>query len=201
MITNSGKEIISKYMLGQVNAYATHLAVGCGARPLKTNEASTESLDDLLSKEYLDFEMTRVPITSKGFVDNSKEFAILSQVLTSNVVTITTSSTNDVSIGETIVVSGSSANFNGTHIVVLVDSNAKEIKYNLIGPNSNTSGGTVRVVRTSLSLTAELPADNRYEITEVGLWSATSNSLAATYDSHNIFNFTNNYKFWIFNRY
>ena len=33
MITNSGKELIAKFLLGQVPAFATHIAVGIGARP------------------------------------------------------------------------------------------------------------------------------------------------------------------------
>lgn len=75
MITNAGKEVISKYMLGQVSGYATHLSVGCGATPIK-NTDTPPSLDSLIRKEYMDFEMVRVPIISKGFVDNSKEFSI-----------------------------------------------------------------------------------------------------------------------------
>lgn len=193
MITNAGKEIISKYMLGQVAGYATHLSVGCGAVPIKNTEAAPP-FDELLEKTEMDFEMTRVPIISKGFVDNSKEFSILSQSRSNNVVTLETTSTNDISVGETIVVSGSNDEFDGTHIVVGLDIVANEIYYNLVGADDSVSGGTVRAVRTSLSLTAELPADNRYEITEVGIWSAANNSLAGTYDSHNIFNFTNQWQ-------
>lgn len=193
MITNDGKEIISKYMLGQVSGYATHLSVGCGARPLKNNEEQP-SLDTLLQKGRMDFEMTRVPIISRGFVDNSKEFSIVNQVRVDDVVTLTTNAANDITVGETIVVSGSSQDFNGTHIVVSVSPNDKEIIYNLVGEDLAVSGGVVRVARTSLSLTAELPADNRYEITEIGVWSAANNSLAATYDSHNIFNFTDSWE-------
>ena len=193
MITNAGKEIISKYMLGQVSGFATHLSVGCGSYPLKSEEAGA-SLDQLLNKEYMDFEMVRVPIVSKGFVDNSKEFAIQSQSRVSNVVTVTTNFSNDISVGETIIILGASAAFNGTHIVTSVDSPNNQFTYNLVGANATVSGGTVRAVRTSLSLTAELPADNRYEITEVAIWSAANNTLASTFDSHNIFNFTNNWQ-------
>ena len=45
-----------------------------------------------------------------------------------------------------------------------------------------------------MSLTAELPTDNRYDITEVGIWSAGSNSLATQYDSRMIFNFTQSWQ-------
>lgn len=115
MITNTGKEIISKYLLGQTPAYATHIAIGCGAVPLDANDPAP-SPSTLAEKTTMDFEMTRVPITSKGFVDD-----------------------------------------NGT---------------------------------TKVSFTAELPKENRYDITEIGLWSSGSNSLAKNFDSRMVFNFS-----------
>jgi hypothetical protein len=112
MITNTGKTIISKYMLGQAPAYASYLAVGCGKQPL----ATADPYGDYSTQEHLDFEMFRVPISSRGFV---KE--------------------------------------NGIDKIVL---------------------------------TAELPTEERYEITEVGLYSAGSNPSAGAYDSKTVFAFT-----------
>jgi hypothetical protein len=34
MITNTGVEIISKFLVGQATSYASHIAIGCGTRPL-----------------------------------------------------------------------------------------------------------------------------------------------------------------------
>lgn len=119
MITNKGKEIISKYLLGQTSTYASHISIGCGAYPLDANDPAP-SASALAEKTYMDFEMTRVPITSKGFVDD-----------------------------------------NGT---------------------------------TKVSFTAELPKENRYDITEIGLWSAGSNSLAQGFDSRVVFNFSESWQ-------
>ena len=70
MITDSGKEIISKYLLGQIPSYASHISIGCGARPLDSND--TAPLPSVLAaKTKMDFEMIRVPISSKGFVDDN----------------------------------------------------------------------------------------------------------------------------------
>jgi hypothetical protein len=112
MITNKGKSIIGKYMLGQAPAYASYLAVGCGPIPLQTEDVA----DNFATKESLDFEMFRVPISSRGFV-----------------------------------------NENGIDKIVL---------------------------------TAELPTEERYEITEVGLYSAGSNPSAGAQDSKTVFAFT-----------
>ena len=112
MITNKGKTIIAKYLLGQAPAYASYIAVGCGPQPLDTED----SFGNYSAKENLDFEMFRVPISSRGYVND---------------------------------------------------------------------GGTDKLV-----LTAELPTEERYEITEVGVYSAGSNPSAGAYDSKTIFAFT-----------
>jgi hypothetical protein len=113
VITDTGKTLIGKYMLGQAPAYASYIAVGCGPTPLDT----TDTAGDFSEKESLDFEMFRIPISSRGFV-----------------------------------------NEDGINKIVL---------------------------------TAELPTEERYEITEVGIYSAGSNPSAGAYDSKNIFAFTN----------
>ena len=51
MITNTGKTIIAKYLLGQAPAYASYLAIGCGATPLD----SADPMGDYSLKKNLDF--------------------------------------------------------------------------------------------------------------------------------------------------
>jgi hypothetical protein len=114
MITNTGKNILAKYLVGQAPAYASYIAIGCGATPLDT----TDTLGDYSSKDSLDFEMFRVPITSRGYV---------------------------------------------------------------------VENGQSKIV-----FTAELPTEERYEITEVGLWSAGANPTAGAYDSKTIYSFSTN---------
>ena len=112
MITDAGKSIIGKYLLGQAPAYASYIAIGCGPTPLDT----ADDQGDFSDKTNLDFEMFRVPISSRGFVKES---------------------------------------------------------------------GIDKIV-----LTAELPTEERYEISEVGLYSAGSNPSAGAYDSKTVFAFT-----------
>ncbi len=112
MITNTGKTIISKFLLGQAPSFASHIAVGCGKKPILL----TDPQPDFSSKSSLDFEMFRIPISSRGYVSES-------------------------------------------------------------GINK-------------LVLTAELPTEERYEITEVGIFSAGSNPSAGQSDSKTIFGFT-----------
>jgi hypothetical protein len=114
MITDKGKSIISKYLLGQIPSYGSYIAVGCGARPLEPYVSGT--LPDYSSKTELDFEMLRVPVSSKGIVN---EYGI-----------------------------------------------------------------------SKIVLTAELPTEERYEITEVGLYSAGFNPITGSSNSKSLLSFT-----------
>ena len=194
MITNDGKEIISKFLLGQVPAYGTYLSIGCGATPLDLNDLLS---NDLYAKQRMDFEMTRIPISSKGFVDNSQTYLITYKQVVSSIATLTTSVNHDIVPGETVVVSSVDNLLNGQFRVLSVTDNTFD--YSIITPDIDPAvavspSGSVIVSRTKVSLTAELPADNRYEITEIGLWSSASNSLTSQYDSRMIFNFTQSWQ-------
>jgi hypothetical protein len=112
MITNTGKSIIAKYLLGQAPAYASYMAIGCGKKPLQTGDTAP----DFSNQENLNFEMFRVPISSRGYV---------------------------------------------------VEDNISKIVF-----------------------TAELPTEERYEISEIGLYSASANPSANANDSKTIFAFT-----------
>tara|TARA_B110000259_G_scaffold98485_1_gene113710 strand:+ start:4625 stop:5773 length:1149 start_codon:yes stop_codon:yes gene_type:complete len=115
MITNNGKAILAKYLIGQAPAYASYIAVGCGPRPLSVS-ATVEQKAEFLEKDNLDFEMFRVPITSRGYV---------------------------------------------------------------------TESGTSKIV-----LTAELPTQSRYEISEVGVFSEGTNPAAGSTDSKLLYSFS-----------
>ena len=119
MITNTGKNILSKYLIGQAPAYASYIAVGCGPKALSLSA----SAQDYSNKESLDFEMFRVPIISRGYV-------------------------------------------------------------------------TTETDATELVLTAELPTEERYEITEVGVYSAGANPSAGGNDSRVLYSFNTNSENW-----
>lgn len=112
MITNVGKSIMAKYLIGQAPSYASHIAIGCGAKP----KDITEPFDDYSEKKDLEFEMLRAPIVSRGYV---------------------------------------------------------------------TEDGVSKIV-----FTAEMPTQERYEITEIGLYPAGSNQYAVGYDSRVLYYFT-----------
>jgi hypothetical protein len=126
MITNVGKNILAKYLVGQTTSYASHIAIGCGEKPVASDYPfSPSELLAIKNKKSLEFEMIRMPIISRGFVDED---------------------------------------------------------------------GLSKVV-----LTAELPTQERYEITEVGIFSAASNPVAGAFDSKVVYSFsdTDNWRYSI----
>lgn len=194
MITNDGKEVISKFLLGQLPEYATHLSIGCGAKPLSNTAAIPNSIH---AKQRMDFEMTRVPISSKGFVDDSVSYLITHKQVVSNTATLTTSVAHDIVAGETVVISGVGSSIDGQYRVSSVTTNT--FSYQVIAANVNPAvalspNGSAIVSRTKISLTAELPTENRYDITEVGIWSSANNNLASQYDSKIFFNFSDGWE-------
>jgi hypothetical protein len=112
LITNTGKNILAKYLIGQTQSYASYLAVGVGQRPL----AVGQSFPSFATKEQLEFEVLRTPITSRGFVYDE----------------------------------------NGNPNVVFI---------------------------------AELPSEQRYSITEIGIYPGRSNPAAGALDSRMVYSF------------
>jgi hypothetical protein len=121
MITNTGKNILAKYLIGQSPAYASYMAFGGGAKPEDSDYTFTsEDYASFAEKEYLDFELFRTPITSRGYVTEVIDGQQVSKVV----------------------------------------------------------------------LTAELPPDQRYQISEIGIFSARSNPSASGRDSRMVYTFT-----------
>jgi len=118
MITNTGKNILSKFLISQAPAYASYISIGCGPKPLLAGDPEV-LFGDYSDYTELDFEMLRLPIVSKGYIKD--------------------------------------------------DSDIEKIVF-----------------------TAELPTQERYEITEVGVYSAGSNPSAVGFDSRMLFTFSEN---------
>ena len=112
LITDSGKQLVAKYLLGQAPAYASYIAAGVGSKALSTEETVLIPPD----KNSLDFEVFRVPITSKGFIKED---------------------------------------------------------------------GVEKII-----FKAEMPSEQRYQITELGVYPAVSNSVAGKYDSKLLITFS-----------
>lgn len=113
MITNKGRNILAKYLIGQAPAYASYLALGVGRRPL----SPTDPEEDYSQQQELEFEVLRVPISSRGYV------------------------------------------------------------YDELG-------------KANIVFVGELPSEQRYEFTEIGVFSAKSNTIAGSLGGRMIYTFS-----------
>lgn len=113
MITNQGKQLLRKYLIGMTPAFATHISIGCGSDPLSDIDPVFDTGN--IDRSTMKFEMARAPIVSRGLVYE-----------------------------------------NGVR---------------------------------KLAFLAELPITNRYQITEVGVWSGAKNLRAAQFDSKTLTSF------------
>lgn len=191
MITNKGKQVITKYMLGQAPEYAAYIAVGVGPKPLLISESDNSSP----TKESMDFEAFRVPILSKGLVNDTISIDIESWQASSNLITVTTSTNHGINIGDAIDISFSASADNskeGTFSVLSTTSNTIQYSQTIGNSSWSASGsytGTVTYVKERLVFKAQLPPDQQYQMTEIALYPAANNQLAIGYDSRPIAGF------------
>jgi hypothetical protein len=188
MITNTGKSIIAKYLVGQAPAYASYIALGCGPKPL--------------AQLSCDIKKTSVASNVATITtDQPHGFEIGQKILVSNSLK---SNIDDIYLGSyTILAVPSTTTFK----YALTSPNLTEETLSPMGSVSvdflqQTSLGfeMFRVPITSrgfvnesgvnkIVLTAELPTEERYEISEVGIYSAGSNPSVGAYDSKTVYIF------------
>lgn len=197
MITNKGNQVLAKYLLGQSPEYAGYISIGVGAQPLITGEADSSSP----TKMSMDFEAFRVPIESKGIV-NDRVTAYISQIsVVSNVATATTTVRHGISVGSTVdMTCATNSNFTGSFVVTAVSSNT--FTFNKTMSNTSVSASpyvaTAVYDRDRLVFKAQLPPDQRYQMTEIAVYPSGTNQLALGFDSRVLRSFLPNESWSLF---
>jgi hypothetical protein len=253
MITNKGKNIIAKYLIGDAPAYASFIALGCGQKPRPNISEKTGVGTATLTGAVLSTALitpvtgltstaglvvgmtltktagagafggittitsidgpTRITITSTtantvGSVTfNTKGVAAI--LSASNVEglwlgakVVLSSGTGELALGETIITAissstnftitpGPTVNLSGATLTLEVDPRKDVLDFEMLRVPISSRGYVNDNGRNKLVLTAQLPTEERYEITEVGVYSAGSNALAGQYDSKTITAFPN----------
>ena len=249
MITNKGKNIIAKYLIGDAPAYASYLALGCGPKPRPNINEKTGVSTGTITGTILSTANT-TPITglssTVGLVVGMRVTKTSGSGAFGGVTTITSiDSPTRITVTSTTANTTGSVTFNTSGVAsllsvastaglwlgakVVLTSGAGELVpqqetiVTAISSSTNftiTPGPTVNLLSATLSieidprkevldfemfrlpissrgyvnddgvnkivLTAQLPTEERYEITEVGVYSAGSNAIAGRYDSKTI---------------
>lgn len=278
MITNTGKNIIAKYLIGDAPAYASYIALGCGSKPRLDEYSLYENVtllefDGTLINGESDSQIIDINYNTDILINNIEIYkksgaaSIDPNTIISNIdspYSITTSSNTEVggniqfyTLGEASVLSLDSApEINSLWIgaeITLTWTDDQQIKTHtakIISINPGTSftispgilsddfegfkdnseteiGNTITMTVNSNSqkeeldfemfripissrgyandsgnnkiiLTAQLPTEERYEISEVGIYSAGSNAAAGQYDSKTLLTFSNDENWQLF---
>jgi hypothetical protein len=205
MITNKGKQIVTKYLLGQAPSYASHIAIGCGSTPVL--DSVNMNLDP--EAQALEFEMLRVPITSRGLVNDifTKQISTIDRVIGGET-TLETLEDHGMKIGQEFTLSfpagtDGEANFqqaegfrfvvkNLTATTVVYDDPVRvdADTWPLPAASGDEELGYMIFSKERIIFKAELPSDQRYQITELALYPAVNNVTAAQYDSKIISSFS-----------
>ena len=199
MITSKGRDILAKYLVGQIPTYASHIAIGSGPLP-------TTTPGNYINKTELDFEMGRFPITSRSIVADKVTVSVSNiSTTTTGQYYILTVSSHSFYIGQKVVIENAPY-FGGTSPTTIYDPNrvhtvlattattitvdfGETLGGNIGTVSQSSPGATVSGILKQISLTAELPYSGRYEITELGIYSSGENPYVSGVSSQIISNF------------
>lgn len=179
MITNTGKNIISKYLIGNAPAYASYIALGCGAtpRPNVTTIAGASSSGALVTVPSTEGLWVGAKI---NLISGTGELSALQDTL---ITAVNSNTTFTVSPTPATALSAATISLQTSPAIESLDFEMFRVPITSRGyVNDN---GVNKVV-----LTAALPSEERYEISEVGVFSAGSNSAAGAFDSKVLYAFT-----------
>jgi hypothetical protein len=189
MITNTGKNILAKYLVGQAPAYASYIAIGCGPKPLlflscdikKTSLAN--NLATITTNEPHGFSVGQKIIISNSLKSNIDDVYLGSYTILSVPLSTTfTYALTGENLTEEILLPMATAS--------LDFSNKESLDFEMFRIPITSRGYVTEGGQSKIVFTAELPTAERYEITEVGVWSAGSNPTAGAYDSKTVYSFS-----------
>jgi hypothetical protein len=270
MITNKGKNIIAKYLIGDAPAYASYIALGCGPKPRPninqkddvslaqiqgivtsgTNSVITEisstlglvpgmtltkisgvtlganativSVDSLTKITINTTTPTGTPTTVDGIVEYSGGTVTFSTSGVASLLSLPASEIESVDATDGLWIGARVSNefIQSEELVIVTAINRKDDTFVVAPGLGDIAFPTSLIIQTDprkevldfemfrvpvssrgyandngvnkIILTAQLPTEERYEITEVGIYSAGSNSIAGRYDSKVITAFSAN---------
>ena len=179
MITHEGKELVAKFLLGQAPAYATHIALGCGARPAQdvTRIVTARGVNDNIASltsaghGYRIGDLVDINISASTYNGTYKIIDVTKDTFSyelehNNNSVVATSGTARLSMGH-----------------------MRTMDFEMIRIPISSRGYVNENGITKIAFAAEIPTTERFLISEAALWSAGSNSNAVSTDSRMIYTF------------
>lgn len=182
MITEIGKDILGKYLIGTAPAYASYIAVGCGHRPVTNLTYNVTNISATTT-------VTTLTVTGHEFVVGDRVLVRLASTYAARngIYTVSSVATNTISFSYT---GGTISSTATTGTAAFDFSNKTNLDFEMFRIPVTSRGFIEEDGQTKLVFSGEIPTTNRYEMTEVGIYSAASNPSAVGYDSRTIYAFT-----------
>lgn len=191
MITIKGKQIIAKYLIGQTQAYASYIAIGCGGKVRKLLDAFIDQLHinngvaNVKTLSEHDFSYGDiVKISGTGTTLDGLSF-VVQEVISSIEAgkTVIKNFTFFTTLANQVIQSGYCA----------IDfSDKSNLDFEMFRVPISSRGFVNEDGVSKIVFTAELPTEERYEMTEIGIYSAGANTDAGLYDSRVLYSFNQN---------
>jgi hypothetical protein len=199
MITKTGKGIIAKYLLGQTQSYASYIALGCGPIPSHKKEVDifeiqiSNNLATVLTYAPHNFSVGQVVKITNTITGINGTYSIVQIGYTEpNNTNLPDYPSFSFLINQQSTSLWQSSGLTNRAIAsVNIDySDAKSLSFEMfripiIGRSSKTDEDGI----TTISLLAELPSQNIYNISELGIFPGSSNPSAGSQSSKMIFSF------------
>lgn len=188
MITNTGKNIIAKYLIGQAPAFASYMAFGCGPKPLVNTSVTItyrQAVDDLvtLTSSIAHGFTPGSYIKVSGIADTGiSGIFIIKSVPTTTTLTYVSAISNNLSINVSPIAGKAEVDY----------STKKALDFEMFRVPITSRGYVTENGVSQVVLTAELPTEERYAISEIGIYSARSNPSATSNDSRLMLSFGEN---------
>lgn len=184
MITNKGKSLLSKYLVGQIPSYASYIAIGCGAKPVADTKLE-------ISNAVLSGEVATLTIPNHHFVEGSPiKVENLHPVLNGAYIVdgVTSSTVSYICEADDIASFVPSA----PAYAFFNFSSKENLDFEMFRVPISSRGFVNEGGVSKIVFTGAMPTEERYEITEVGVFSSGSNPVAGIYDSKAIYSFGKN---------
>jgi hypothetical protein len=192
MITSKGKEILGKSLTNATIPYASYIAVGCGARPrtaFSVDIASTESSTVNAGSGYAKI----ITSTNHDFqvgdsvkIYNTSGSNIAAAYIGTWTITSIASNSFKFLIGDTTA--RTLASLSPSPKAILDFSNKKSLDLEMFRIPITTKNSFTENGLSKIMFSADLPLTNRYEISEIGIFSDIRDNTAAV-NSQTLFDF------------
>jgi hypothetical protein len=179
MITNKGKEIVAKYLLGTAPSFASYIAVGCGPKP-------RPNVDAIYGASSVG-----TTVTCDSTVGLWVGAAVYDILAGTGSIPFNTLVTEIISATQFILSSAPTTPLSAATVKVETDHEKECLDFEMFRVPIISRGYVSEDGVDKIVLSAELPAEERYEISEIGVFPAGSNPSAGQYDSKTVVAFSN----------